>query len=192
MKRRGMRYEAATIGGALALLAVPAFADVDSHAVQLAQVAADQPVDRAQASPQDPQASGPSQGQPGPGMMGQGMGPGMMGQGPCPGMMGQGMGPGMMGQGMGPGMMGQGMGPGMMGQGMGPGMMRGNRPLSPENVRDILEGHLAWMGHDRLKVGEITESGDGAYVAEIVTVDDSLVERVEVDRASGRMQWADR
>lgn len=165
MKRRGMRYEAATIGGALALLAVPAFADVDSNAVQLAQVAADQPVDRAQASPQDPQASGPSQGQPGPGMMGQGMGPGMMGQGPCPG---------------------------MMGQGMGPGMMRGNRPLSPENVRDILEGHLAWMGHDRLKVGEITESGDGAYVAEIVTVDDSLVERVEVDRASGRMQWADR
>ncbi len=145
----------------------------------------------------------------GPGMMGQGMGSGMMGQGMGPGMMGQGMGPGMMGQGMGSGMMGYGMRPGMMGQGMGPGMMgygmrpgmmgQGMRPgmmqplrqdLSAKDVKHIMEHRLAWNGNPNVKVGKVEEKDDDTIVAEIVTQDDSLVQKLEVDRHTGWMQRA--
>jgi hypothetical protein len=136
----------------------------------------------------------------GPGMMGPGMGPGMMG----PGMMGQGMGPGMMGgcpwwqgQGMmgpgmmGPGMMGQGMGPGMMGQGMGPGSMAAlPQDLSVENVRHMLEHQLAWQGNPNLKLGKVEEQDEDTIVAEIVTQDGSVVQRLHVDRHTGMMQPA--
>ncbi|MEX2009469.1 MAG: hypothetical protein WEC41_04695 [Dongiaceae bacterium] len=128
---------------------------------------------------------------PGCGMM---MGPGMMG----PGMMGPGMmGPGMMGPGMtGPGMMGQqpgpGMGPGMMGQGPGFGMGPGGsfvmplaRDLSADEVRHMLEHRLAWHGNERLKIGTVEEKDADTIVAEIVTVDGSLVQRLEVDRHTG-------
>jgi hypothetical protein len=130
----------------------------------------------------------------GPGMMGQ-MGPGMMG----PGMMGQGMGAGMMGhhpmmgQGAGPGMMAQ-MAPGMMGQ-MGPGMggwsgLEGMRvvpmiQLSADDVRVFLERYLESLGNARLKVGKVTETDKDTITAEIVTVDDSLVESFAVDRHTG-------
>jgi len=118
---------------------------------------------------------------------------GMMGQG----MMGQGqMGPGMMGQGqMGPGMMGQGqMGPGMMGQGgMGPGMMQ-NMPtmmqmqhLSVDDVRHYFEHRLERRGNARLKVGEVKVADDDSITVDVVTVDDSLVQRYSVDRHTG---WA--
>lgn len=92
---------------------------------------------------------------------------------------------GMMGGGMGPGMMG-GMGP----MGMCPMMMMGgaDRDLSAEQVRDILEGQIAWSGNKRLKVGTVEQKDEDSYVAEIVTVDDSLVQRLEVDRASGAMR----
>ena len=139
-----------------------------------------------------------------PGMMGQGMdpgmmmGPGMMGQGMGPGMMGQGMGPGMMGQGMGPGMMGQGMGPGMMGQGMGPsygmtgpGMMQPlAQDLSAAEVQHMLEHRLAWERNPNLKVGKVEEKDLDAIVAEVVTQDGSLVQRLEVDRHTGWMKPA--
>jgi hypothetical protein len=138
-------------------------------------------------------------GQMGPGMMGPGMmgqvGPGMMG----PGMMGQGMGAGMMGhhpmmgQGAGPGMMAQ-MAPGMMGQ-MGPGMggwtgLEGRRivplmQLSADDVRGFLERYLESLGNARLKVGKVTETDKDTITAEIVTVDDSLVESFAVDRHTG-------
>ncbi len=133
------------------------------------------------------------------GMMGhdQGMGQshGMMGHG----MMGQGMmGHGMMGHGMsqGHGMMGfshgKGHAPGMMGRGgksgCGPGAMGGSsvdKELSVEDVTKILEGRLAWRGNDRLKVGKVEEKDEKTIIAEIVTVDDSLVKRLEFDRKTG-------
>ncbi len=140
----------------------------------------------------------------GPGMMGPGMmGPGMMGPGMMgPGMMGPGMmGPGMMGQQPGPGMMGPGimgqqpgpgMGPGMMGQGPGFGMGPGGsfvmplaRDLSADEVRHMLEHRLAWHGNERLKIGTVEEKDADTIVAEIVTVDGSLVQRLEVDRHTG-------
>lgn len=90
------------------------------------------------------------------------------------------------------GMGGQGMGSqGMMG--LGPcGMMMGggDKDLSAEQVKDILEGHIAWMGNERLKVGTVEAKDEDTYLAEIVTVDDSLVHTVAVDRNTGAMRPA--
>jgi len=182
MKRIGKITAAAVGVGALALLAVPAIAHGPggSGAGPMWQGGgwAGQPC---------PMATGGY----GPGG---GMGYGMHG----PGMMGYGMhGPGMMGPGMhGPGMMGPGygMGPGMMGQGYGPGRAFGgparDRDLSTDDVRKLFEGRLAWRGNDRLKVGDVKEA-DGAIIADIVTVDGSLVERFKVDPDTGYMQRAE-
>ena len=125
----------------------------------------------------------------GPGIMGPGMGHGygMMGYG-----RGMGHGYGMMGHGHGMSQ-GHGMGHGMMGRGgksgCGPGAMGGSpvdKELSVEDVTKILEGRLAWRRNDRLKVGKVEEKDENTIIAEIVTVDDSLVKRVEFDRKTGR------
>ncbi len=87
---------------------------------------------------------------------------------------------------MGPGMM-------MMGRGMmmGPGMMMGQRvlpqrDLSAEDVRNVFERQLAWLGNERLKVGTVEEKDDGTIVAEIVTAKEgALVDRLRFDRHSG-------
>jgi hypothetical protein len=123
---------------------------------------------------------------------------GMMGD--CP-MMGQGR------QGM-QGMMGQGMmRQGMMGQGMmGRGMMRdgtcldrgrlfGSRVtpmmnLSIEDVRAYLNVQLERLNNKRLKVGEI-KADDGTITADVVTVDNSLVQRLKVNRRSGAIEYQD-
>ncbi len=126
----------------------------------------------------------------GPGMMSPGsmMGPGMMG----PGMMG----PGMMGHGMMPmmqqmhrAMMGHGMWGGGYGHGQGYGQsaIQADQDLSADDVRDRLERSLKWHGNERLKVGEVKELDDDTIVAEIVTQDDSLVDRFKVDRHTGSM-----
>ena len=142
-------------------------------------------------------------------MMGQGTGPGMMGQmGPgtmtmmpcyyastgqgtgmmmCP-MMGSGMtGSGMMGPMMGQGMMGPGMGmtgPGMMGSMSG---APGEAQLSKDDVKANVERWLAMQGNPRLKVGDVTEQSD-TVTADIVTIDNSLVQRLAVDRRTGMMR----
>ncbi len=132
--------------------------------------------------------------------MGQGQGGGGGGQ-PCP--MGM-MGPGMRGQGMmGPGMMGPGMGGhGMMGRGFGMGHGFGMehgfgtrvvpmRHLTVDDVRHFLEHRLAWRDNKRLKLGEVKEADEDTIIAEIVTVDGSLVQRLRVDRHTGRMKRVD-
>lgn len=90
---------------------------------------------------------------------------------------------------------GRGMGPGM---GMGPGAgMRGDCPayseqtavdraLTVEKVKAILEGRLAWHGNERLKVGKVAEKDAKTITAEIVTVDGSLVQTLQVDKATGQ------
>lgn len=99
------------------------------------------------------------------------------------------MGPGMMGQGMGPSMMGQGQvtGPGMMGRG---GMAALPQDLTVENVRHMLEHHLACQGNDRFRLGKVEEKDAGTIMAEIVTQDGSLVQRLQVGRHPGWMQPA--
>jgi hypothetical protein len=175
--------------GALALLAAPSLAASDQAAgtagtpVQLAHMA-------------QGQARGWS-GQPCPGGV---MGPGMMGQGTmAPGMGNQGMmGQGMGGQGMmGPGMMGPGAGrQGMMGPGFGSGPGVGgpvmaNKDLSADDVRHFLEHRLEMHDNKRLKVGEVKPTDDDKIVADITTVDGSLVQRLEVNRHTGQMQQID-
>jgi len=99
---------------------------------------------------------------------------------------GTGMRPGMMGSGM----MGHGYG---MGRGMRPGQGFGGRivpwkDLSTDDVRHTLEHRLEWRGNKRLKVGEVKQADDDTIIADIVTQENSLVQRFKVDRHTGRMQ----
>jgi hypothetical protein len=125
------------------------------------------------------------------------------GSGTMQGGMGQ-MRPGMMHGGMGPGMMQGGMGPGMMQGGMGPGMMKGGMApgasplfgarvmpvmhLSVEDVRSYLDLQLERLNNKRLKVGDVKAVG-GAIIADIVTVDNSLVQRLKVDPRTGAIEY---
>jgi hypothetical protein len=88
------------------------------------------------------------------------------------------------------------MGPGMMmAPGMGPRVggwsgLEGRRvmptmQLSTDDVRTFFERHLAALGNERLKVGNVEAMDDDTITAEVVTVDDSLVESFEVDRHTG-------
>jgi hypothetical protein len=98
-------------------------------------------------------------------------------------------------------MMGQEtMGPGMMPRGMGPGMTQGGKGalfgsrvtpimnLSIEDVRGYLTSQLDGLNNKRLKVGDIT-ADDGTITADIVTVDNSLVQRLKVDRHTGTIEY---
>jgi hypothetical protein len=144
----------------------------------------------------------------GPGMMGgrgygYGMGPGMMGgQG-----YGYGMGPGMMGgrgygYGMGPGMMGgrgygYGMGPGMMGPGYGYGpsqqypyaQQQPQKPIDKEQAKSIVENYLKSTGNPNLKLGDIKDEGQN-FEADVVTKDDSLADKILIDKNTGWMRPA--
>ncbi len=131
---------------------------------------------------------------PGGGMMGPGMGmmgPGMGMMGPGMGMMGMGGGPGY-GWEPGGGMMGQG-GPGWGMMGPGGGMMPWAAPgegraLSVDDAKAMLERRLAIWGNPRLKVGAVKEEGKETIVADVVTVDNSLVQRYQIDRSTGAMR----
>jgi hypothetical protein len=57
--------------------------------------------------------------------------------------------------------------------------------LTVEQVKHVLGHRLAWLGLDRLKVGEVVEQDQDIIIAEIVTGDGSLVQRLEVDRHTG-------
>src|SRR5260370_28087546 len=138
------------------------------------------------------QGGDPGQGA-GRGMMGGGMGSSATEPGMSRCMMHGDMGSGMMGQHMGGGMM-QHMGGGMM---MGSGTMQGGTRygmgalfgsrltpgmhLSLEDVRGYLALQLERLNNKRLKVGDL-KSDDGTITADIVTVDNSLVQRPKVDR----------
>lgn len=110
----------------------------------------------------------------------------------------------------GPGMMGpqmmhqmmrgmkQGMMSGMMGrQGMrmGPGMMMGrrvtDRKLDASEVERILSGMLAWHGNRRLKIGKVEDKDGDTVIAEIQTVDGSLVAKLAVNRKTGAMSHSE-
>ena len=76
---------------------------------------------------------------------------------------------------------------GMMGGGMG--ALFGSRVtpvmnLSVEDVRAYLASRLERFGSKRLKVGDV-KSDDATITADIVTVDNSLVQRLKVDRHTG-------
>lgn len=60
--------------------------------------------------------------------------------------------------------------------------------LSAEDVRGYLSSQLEHLNNKRLKLGDIN-SGDGTITADIVTVDNSLVQRLKVDRHSGAITY---
>jgi hypothetical protein len=86
---------------------------------------------------------------------------------------------------------GGGYGPGMM-QGYGPGYspragVQGNQTLnlSTDDVKNRMERWLAWRANPRLKLGEVKEKDADTITAEIVTKDNSVVQRFIVDRHTG-------
>ena len=93
------------------------------------------------------------------------------------------------------GRMGQ-MSPGMM-QG---GMMQGTAAtpfgmrvtpmmnLSVEDVRSYLDARLERLNNKRLKVGDL-KANDGTITADIVTVDNSLVQRLKINRRTGAIEY---
>jgi len=133
----------------------------------------------------------------GPGWMmgGWGGGPsaGPGGPGGCPGFAqggGPGWGPGYHMRGWGGG---YGPGPGMMrgwrggeGQGYGPGGQTNQAlNLTTDDIKARIERWLAWRGNPRLKVGDVKEKDADTITADVVTKDNSLVQRFIVDRHTG-------
>jgi hypothetical protein len=93
------------------------------------------------------------------------------------------------------GMESQGMRqPGMMrGRDMGQALLYGSpaEGITIERARTMLEGVLAWHGNPRLRLGKVEEQNDDTIVAEILTVDASLVQRLAIDRATGPFRRID-
>ncbi len=132
---------------------------------------------------------GTPQGMMGSGMTGSGM---MMGSGMMRGGMGSGMKCPMMDGGMGGGMMGQGMTGSGMATGAPAGLF-GSRVtpmmnLSVDDVRAYLDVQLDRLHNARLKIGNVSAEG-GTITADIVTVDNSLVQRLKVNRHTGAISY---
>ncbi len=86
------------------------------------------------------------------------------------------------------GMTGPGrMAPGMSGQGLSSQVVPSTN-LTADDVRHFFEHRLEMHGNKRLEVGEVKEADDDKIVADITTADDSLVQRLEVDRHTGQMR----
>jgi uncharacterized membrane protein len=79
--------------------------------------------------------------------------------------------------------------------GFGPGTMwfdhiREGRELTVDQVRTDLERWLVNIGNPRLKIGNVSEKDSRTITAEIVTVDNSLIEKIDIDRRTGIIwQW---
>ncbi len=109
------------------------------------------------------------------------------GQGPTPG---QGYGPGYhmrnWGGGYGPGMMGgYGRGSGPRGTAQGDQNANQNLNLTIDDVKTRVERWLSWRGNPRLKVGEVKEKDADTITADVVTKDNSLVQRFIINRHTG-------
>jgi hypothetical protein len=60
--------------------------------------------------------------------------------------------------------------------------------LSPDDVRGYLSEKLDHLGNKRLKIGDVKADG-GSITADIITADNSLVQRMKVDRATGNIEY---
>ncbi len=105
-------------------------------------------------------------------------------------------GSGMMGgYGMGPGMMGDyGRGSGMMGgYGMGPGHGYGRQPtgkaIDAKEAEAMMKDYLKSSRNPNLKLGKIKDRGN-VFEAEILTKKNDLVDRVQIDKATGYIRSA--
>ncbi|MEQ8694914.1 MAG: hypothetical protein RIC85_06370 [Gammaproteobacteria bacterium] len=46
----------------------------------------------------------------------------------------------------------------------------------------MMEHRIEWLGNPNLKLGKVEEKDDDTILAEMVTQDGSLVQRIEIDR----------
>ena len=122
------------------------------------------------------------------------MGPGMMGQG---GGWGPGYGPSQQrgwycprggGYGMGPGMMGPGQGQ-QYGQQNAPRYQQPQKPLDKSDVETMVKNYLASGRNPNLKLGKIAEKDNG-FEVDIVTKNNSLADKIIVDKNTGWMRSA--
>lgn len=60
--------------------------------------------------------------------------------------------------------------------------------LSINDVRGYLALQLERLNNKRLKLGDI-KSDDGTITADVVTVDNSLVQRLKVNRRTGAIEY---
>lgn len=60
--------------------------------------------------------------------------------------------------------------------------------LSVEGVRGYLDAQLERLNNKRLKIGSVS-AADGTINAEIVTVDNSLVQKLKVNRHTGTIEY---
>jgi hypothetical protein len=93
---------------------------------------------------------------------------------------------------MGRGMMGSDsqrgdMGSGMMGRGYERQYRQPQKPLDEKDARILLENYLQSMRNPNLKLGEIKDLGHG-FEVEILTTDNSLVDKIMVDKKTGWMR----
>ena len=121
-------------------------------------------------------AQPPASTQIGGGMMGGGQTAGGMMMCPCMQMMMQ-----MMGSGTGEGMMGGQMNqPGATAQPF-------SNPRTKEQAQERAEQYLNSLGNPNLKVGELKETA-ASYEIEVVTKDDSLMNRLIIDKKTGELK----
>ena len=115
----------------------------------------------------------------------QAMDSGMMDSG---GYRGYDMGPGMMHYGLSPDL---GMRPGMMGQGYEdePHYYQNPKYLDRNGAERIFEDYLKSRHNPNLKLGKIKDEGS-SFEAELLTKDNSLVDKLTVDKNTGRMRTA--
>ena len=126
------------------------------------------------------------------GMMGRGMmGPGMMESWGYGGGRSYRMGPGYeMGPGMmGPGWKGRGMGPARRGPGYWQQPLQERGQLEEKDARSIVENYIRSTRNPNLELGKLKDAGN-VFEAEIVTKDKSLVDKVLVDKNTGRLRSA--
>ena len=64
----------------------------------------------------------------------------------------------------------------------------GDLNLSVDAVKAGVERWVAWQGNPRLKVGEVKEKDADTITADVVTKDNSLVQRLAINRHSGLVQ----
>ncbi len=57
--------------------------------------------------------------------------------------------------------------------------------LTAEEAKTLVEANLIMRGNKRLQAGQVAEKDDNTYLVDIVTVDNSLVQQVEVDKNQG-------
>ncbi|MBI3016157.1 MAG: PepSY domain-containing protein [Candidatus Tectomicrobia bacterium] len=63
------------------------------------------------------------------------------------------------------------------------------QPLTKEQATALVQNQLNGYGNPNLKIGNVTEK-DGIFEVEIVTRDNSLVEKVQINKQTGWTQRA--